>query len=154
MAKRELGWLAAALGPCCLALVCFGLHSNATIAAIFLLLSVLLTGAYLTRADTMIASVSGTLCLDFLFIPPVGKITIADPQGWIALAVFLAVSIVASDLSTRLRRQRDELAARQSISEKVHALNRAILLSDGGTLHRLLVNKCMELFDFGRGCAV
>jgi two-component system sensor histidine kinase KdpD len=59
------------------------------------------------------------------------------------------VSLVASDLSSRLRRQRDELLARQTESEKLHALSRAILLSSGGEdLRRLLVNKCMELFGF------
>jgi len=150
MPKALFGPAAAAAGSLVIALLCFYLfHSNATIAAIFLFLGVLLAGAYATRAEAIAASVSATLCLDYFFIPPIGKITIADPQGWIALGVFLTVSIVATNLSARLRRQRDELALRQSDTEKIHALNRAILLSDGGReLHRLLVNKCIELFGF------
>jgi two-component system sensor histidine kinase KdpD len=109
-----------------------------------------MAGAYGTRAEAVSSSISATLCLDYYFVPPIGSVTIADPQGWIVLSVFLAVSLIATNLSSRLRNQRDELAARQSDSEKLHALNRAILLSDRGPheLHRLLVNKCMELFAF------
>ncbi len=149
--KALLAAAAAAAEPLAIALICFHLfHSNPTVAAIFLLLGVVLAAVYGTRSGAIASSISATLCLDYFFVPPIGEITIADPQGWIVLAVFLAVSLIATNLSARLRRQRDELAERQSDSEKLHALNRAILLSDRGPheLHRLLVNKCMELFAF------
>jgi two-component system, OmpR family, sensor histidine kinase KdpD len=151
MVKVLFRTVLAAAGSLAIALLCSHLfHSNATIAAIFLLLGIVLEGAYASRAEAIAAAISATLCLDYLFIPPIGKIAIADPQDWIVLAVFMAVSIVATNLSARLRRQRDELAIRQTDRERLHALNRAILLSDGGghQLHRLLVNKCMELFAF------
>jgi two-component system, OmpR family, sensor histidine kinase KdpD len=145
------GSATAAVGSLAIALICFYLfHSNATIAAIFLLLGVVLAGAYGTRTEAVASSLSATLCLDYFFVPPIGSVTIGDPQGWIVLTVFSAVSLIATNLSARLRSQRDELAQRQSDSEKLHALNRAILLCNGGPreLHRLLVNKCMELFGF------
>jgi len=151
MVKVLFRTVVAAAGSLAIALLTFQFfHGNATIAAIFLLLGIVLVGAYGTRTEAIAASVSATVCLDYLFIPPIGKITIADPQGWIVLTVFLAVSVVATNLSARLRRQRDELAVRQTDREKLHALNRAILLSDSGArqLLRLLVNKCMELFTF------
>lgn len=151
MRKVIVGTLAAAGGTLAIALLCFLLfHSNATIAAIFLFLGVVLAGAYGTRVEAVAASISATLYLDYFFVPPIWTITIGDPQGWVVLAVFLAASLVSTNLAARLRRQRDELAQRQSDSEKLHALNRAILLSDGGPheLHRLLVNKAIELFGF------
>ena len=43
------------------------------------------------------------LCLNFFFLPPVGTFTIADPQNWVALFAFLAVSLVASNLSAVAR---------------------------------------------------
>jgi two-component system sensor histidine kinase KdpD len=150
MRKALLGPLAAAAGSLAISVLCFSvLHSNATIAALFLLLGVMLAGTYASRLEAITAAVTATLCLDFYFIPPIFKISIGDPQGWIALGVFLAVSLIATNLAARLRRQRDEMAARQSDSEKLHALNRAILLSDGGAheLQRVLVNKCIELFN-------
>ena len=151
MGKRVLGPVAAALGSLAIAWVCFSvLHSNAIIAALFLLLGVLLVAAYASRPSALAASLSATLCLDYFFIPPIGQINIGDPEGWLALGVFLTVSVVATDLSARLRHQRDEMAQRQTEMEKLHALNRAVLLNDSGTqeVQRILLNKCMELFGF------
>jgi len=137
-------------GVVALALVfAYILHTGAAVGAILLLLVVLLAGAYSRRTEAVVVSICATLCLDYFFVPPVGRITIDDPQGWLVLAVFLAVSLVATDLSSRLRRQRDALIARQFETEKLHALSRAILMSSTGEpLRRLLVNKCMELFGF------
>ena len=96
MRKALIGPLAAAAGSLSISLLCFYLlHSNATIAALFLLLGVMLAGTYASRLEAIAAAVAATLCLDFYFIPPIFKISIGDPQGWIALAVFLAVSLIA-----------------------------------------------------------
>ena len=48
------------------------------------------------------------LCFNFFFLPPVGTLTIADPQNWVALFAFLAVSLVASHLSTVARARTEE----------------------------------------------
>jgi two-component system, OmpR family, sensor histidine kinase KdpD len=148
--RRLLGAMLLAAGVVVLAVVCASiLRVGATVAAIVLLLAVLVAGAYSKRAEAVVASLAATLCLDYFFIPPLGRITIADPQGWAILGVFLCVSLVATDLSSRLHRQRDTLIARQIETEKLHALSRAILMSSAGEpLRRLLVNKCMELFGF------
>ncbi len=142
--------LAALLALFALSFFCYRVvHANATVAAVVLLLSVLITGANAKLPVAVIASVWATLCLDYFFIPPVGSITIGDPQGWIVLIVFLAVSLIATDLSSRLRRQRDELVLQQREAEKLHALSRSMLFSDGAEdVQRLVVNKCMELFPF------
>lgn len=123
-------------------------HANATIAAIALMLGVVIAAVYTKPSEAVLASISATLCLDYFFVPPIGSITIGDPQGWIVLVVFLAVSLFASHLAARLRRQRDELIARQNESEKLHALSRAMLLSSGEDVRRLIVNKCIEVFGF------
>jgi two-component system sensor histidine kinase KdpD len=124
------------------------LHVNATVAAILLLLSVLFAGAYTNFVGAVISSLAATLCLDYFFVPPVGSITIGNPQGWIVLIVFLAVSLLASHSAARMRKQRDELIVRQTESERLHALSRAMLLSTGEDVRRLIVNKCIELFGF------
>ncbi len=148
--RRGLTAMPMIAGVVALAVACaYILNVGATVAAIALLLAVLLAGAYTKRTEAVVASIAATLCLDYFFIPPVGRVTIGDPQGWVILAVFLSVSLVATNLSSRLRRQRDALIARQAESEKLHALSRAILMSNAGEqLRRLLVNKCMELFGF------
>ncbi len=147
--SRTGGAICALLAVFAITFCCYRLHANATIAAVALLLSILLTGTYAKLPEAVIASFAATLCLDYFFIPPIGSITIADPQGWIVLLAFLAVSLIATNLSTRLRRQRDELIAQQIEAEKLHALSRSMLLSDSAEdLERGVVNKCVELFAF------
>jgi two-component system, OmpR family, sensor histidine kinase KdpD len=136
----------AAIGMLLIAVIGEKLHANATVAAILLLCGVLAAGALTNFAGAVLASMAGTLCLDYFFIPPIGSITIGDPQGWIVLTVFLTVSLFAAKSAARLREQRDELIASQREAEKLHALSRAILLSGGEDLRRAMVNKCVELF--------
>ena len=140
--------LAAPLGIVAIALVCYRLHVGSTIAAIALLLGVLVAGAYTSLAEAALASLAATLCLDYLFLPPVGSIGIAEPQDWVALMVFLGAALLATNFANRLRRQRDQLISQQRQAEKLHALNRAMLFSDQQDMRRLIVNKCIELFGF------
>jgi two-component system sensor histidine kinase KdpD len=148
--RRGLAAMLMVAGVVALAMACaYVLNVGATVAAIVLLLAVLLAGAYTKRTEAVVTSIAATLSLDYFFIPPIGRISIADLQGWVVMGVFLSVSLVATDLSTRLHRQHNALIARQIESEKLHALSRAILMSNAGEqLRRLLVNKCMELFGF------
>ena len=48
-------------------------------------------------------SVLAMLAFNFFFLRPVGTFYLADPQNWVALFVFLTVSLVASNLSTAAR---------------------------------------------------
>src|SRR4051794_9417328 len=119
--RRGLAAMLMLAGVVALAVMCaYVLNVGATVAAIVLLLAVLLAGAYAKRTEAVVASIAGTLCLDCFFIPPVGRITIGDPRGWIVLGVFLSVSLVATNLSSRLHRQRNVLIARQIESEKLY----------------------------------
>src|SRR5262245_54661106 len=74
--------------------------NNATTAALSLLLVVLLVAATSRLMAAVVTSIVAVLCFNFYFLPPVGTFTIADPQNWVALFAFLAVSIVASNLSS------------------------------------------------------
>jgi len=69
------------------------------------------------------------LAFNFFFFPPIGTLTIADPQNWIALFAFLAVSLVASRLSAVAReRQREALNRRDELA-RLFDLSRDILLT-------------------------
>ena len=131
-----------------LSYLCFAMGAASAVAAMVLLLAVLLAGTYAHLSEAVAASLAAALCLDYFFVPPIRKITIGDPQGWLSLLVFLAVSLLATRLSTRARQQRQELIAQQNETEKLHALSRAMLLISGEDVRRLIVNKCMELFGF------
>jgi K+-sensing histidine kinase KdpD len=77
--------------------------TNTTTVALTFLLVVLVTAATSRLRDAVIASVAAMLCFNFFFLPPLGTLTIAEPQNWVALFVFLAVSLVASNLSAAAR---------------------------------------------------
>jgi K+-sensing histidine kinase KdpD len=72
---------------------------NATTVALSYLLLVLFVAASSRLWIAVVTSVASMLAVNFFFLPPVGTFTIADPENWVALVVFLAVSLVASRLS-------------------------------------------------------
>lgn len=88
--------------------------SNSTVVALSYLLVVLLAAAASTLRVAVAASVLSVIALNYFFLPPVGRWTIEDPENWVALFVFLVVSVVASRLPVIARerarvRQRAEL---------------------------------------------
>jgi two-component system sensor histidine kinase KdpD len=103
--------------------------ANPTIVALSYLLIVLIVAATSRLRIAVITSALAVLSFNFFFLPPVGGFTIADPQNWIALLVFLAVSLVASNLSSVARdRTRDALMRRDEMA-RLFDLSRDILLT-------------------------
>jgi len=103
--------------------------TNPTIAALSYLLVILLTATVSTLRIAIAASVLADLCLNYFFMPPVGTFTIADPQNWVALFTFLAVSVVASNLSTTARSRAREAVARRDELARLFDLSRDVLLT-------------------------
>jgi two-component system sensor histidine kinase KdpD len=103
---------------------------NVTTVALSFLLGVLLVATWWGLMEAIAASVVGMLCFNFFFLPPVGTLTIADPQNWVALAAFLVTAVVASHLSTSARRRAMEATRRQGEMEKLYDLSRSLLLLD------------------------
>jgi two-component system sensor histidine kinase KdpD len=106
--------------------------SNATTVALTFLLVVLITAATTRLRVAVVVSVVSMLCFNFFFLPPVGTLTIADPQNWVALFVFLAVSLVASNLSATARERATEATARRDELGRLFDLSRDVLLVTGG----------------------
>ena len=116
-ARRELIWLCSALLGLGLATIAYRewLHvtNNTTVALTFLMI-VLLVAAY-TRLRTAVAtSLAAMLFFNYFFLPPVGTLIIADLHNGIALFAFLAVSLVASNLSAIARARTQESLLRQA----------------------------------------
>src|SRR5215217_7619321 len=84
--------------------------TNHTTVAVSYLLLVLFVAASSSLWVAIVTSMVSMLAFNFFFFPPVGTLTIAEPQNWIALIAFFVVSVVASRLSARARdHQRDAL---------------------------------------------
>lgn len=124
-------WLiAAAALAAILATYRLWLHVNPTTVALTLLLLILSLAARWGLTYAVVVSVAATLCYNFLFLPPLGTWTIEDPQNWIALMAFLVTSVIASRLSSRIRKEAMEARRREHEVEVLFQLSRELLQTD------------------------
>jgi len=122
---------------------------NPTSVALAYVAVILLVASGWGVVEATAAAVVATVCLNVFFLPPVGTLTIADPQNWVALAAFLVTGIVASQLSGRARRRTVEAEARQRDLEQLYALSRALLLSPGRpTMAGAIARHVADAFGF------
>jgi two-component system sensor histidine kinase KdpD len=103
---------------------------NPTIVALSLLLLILVTAANWSLRHAVGLSLAATACYNFFFLPPIGTFTIADPQNWLALLVFLTVSVIASRLSQRVRAEANDARSRQREVELLLTLSRDLLQAE------------------------
>ncbi len=75
------------------------LHLNATTVALAFLLGVLAISAFYGLRHAVFMSIIATLAFNYFFLPPIGTLTISDPQNWVALFAFLITAVAASELS-------------------------------------------------------
>jgi two-component system sensor histidine kinase KdpD len=121
---------------------------NPTTVALSFVVVILLVATGWGIAEAMAASLVATVCFNLFFLPPVGTLTIADPQNWVALAAFLLTGIVASQLSGRVRRRNVEALARQRDLERLYAFSRALLLSPGRpSMRAAIARHIADAFD-------
>ena len=102
--------------------------SNATVPLSFLVV-VLAAATLATLRVAIVTSLAAMLLFNFFFLPPVGTLTIADPQNWVALLTFLAVSLVASNLSSVARARTAEALNRRDEMARLFDLSRDVLLT-------------------------
>jgi two-component system sensor histidine kinase KdpD len=102
---------------------------NPTTVALTLLLVVLGTATIGRLRVAIVTSVAAMLVLNFFFLPPVGTLTIADPQNWVALFAFLVVAVIASNLSAAAQDRAREAIARRNEVTRLFDLTRDVLLT-------------------------
>jgi two-component system sensor histidine kinase KdpD len=134
--RRDLGALAAtviALGSL-IATYLTWLHiTNPLIIGFTFLLVVLPAAATARLWVPATVSVLAMLAFNFFFLAPVGTFYLADPQNWVALVVFLTVSLVASNLSTTARARAREAVHRQDELVRLFEVSRDVLQTTGGS---------------------
>ena len=102
--------------------------SNGTTVALGFLLIVLVVATTSPLWVAVTTSVAAMVSFNFFFLPPVRTLTIADPQNWVALFTFLAVSLVASNLSYRARSRTEDALARRDEMTRLFDVSRDVLL--------------------------
>jgi K+-sensing histidine kinase KdpD len=81
---------------------------NSTTIALVQLLVIVLVATFFRRWAALTASILAALSFNFFFLPPYGTLTIAEPQNWVSLFVFLAVAVTVGNLSAMSNRRRIE----------------------------------------------
>ncbi len=123
---------------------------NVTTVAFTYLLAILGVSALWGLSVSVFMSLAATLAYNYFFLPPIGTLTIADPQNWVALFAFLATSILASDLSARARNQAAEANRRRHELERLYKFSQR-LLSAGNPIELLnaIPRQIVETFEVG-----
>jgi two-component system sensor histidine kinase KdpD len=102
---------------------------NATTVALTFILAILVVSTFWGMTVSAPLSVVAMFAFNYFFLPPIGRLTVADPQNWVALFAFLAVAVMGSHLATRARQQAEEASARGRDIEKLYAFSRDLLES-------------------------
>jgi two-component system sensor histidine kinase KdpD len=102
--------------------------ANAATVSIAYLMVVLLVAATSRLRVAVATSIASMLCLNFFFLPPIGKFTIHDTQNWVALFAFLTVSLVASNLSAVAQARTHEAVGRRDELARLFDLSRDVLM--------------------------
>ena len=129
-ARSVIGYLIAALCVAAITMAGRWLHLNATTVALAFLLGVLGISAFYGIRHAVFMSVIATLAFNYFFLPPIGTLTIADPQNWVALFAFLITAVSASELSARARREEHTAVERRQELERLYAFSQILLSSD------------------------
>ena len=151
MPRTDLIRLAVACGAVVAVTVIYSewlLVSNAATVSTTLLLIVLLVATTSRLWVAVVTAILSVLSFNFFFLPPVGTFTIADPENWIALFAFLAVSLVASNLSAVARARTQEALSRRDELARLFDLSRDVLvITDGREARTTLTRAIARRFD-------
>jgi two-component system sensor histidine kinase KdpD len=121
--RAVTAWLAAPVAVGLLTLLARLAGANATAAGVLYLVVVVGVAAWGGWQAGVVASLLATVCLDLFFIPPFGRLTIADPGDVAALVSFLAAAVLSGRLVARARRQAEEADVRRREVEILYELS-------------------------------
>ena len=106
------------------------LHANPTTVALAFLMLVLVTASRWRLAYSVFLSVLCTLLYNFFFLPPMGRLTIAEPNNWVALAAFLACSVLVSHLSEQEHQHAENAERGRREVERLYEFSQQLLLQE------------------------
>ena len=127
---------------------------NTTTVALSFLLVVLAVASTYGLGPAIVGSLAAMVCFNFYFLPPVGALTIQDPQNWVALFAFLITAVIASQLSSAAQERAREAEKRRAEVWKLYQLSRSIVATpDSETATSSIARQVVEAFDL-EYCAV
>lgn len=132
----------------------FVVHVNQTTVALSFLVLIVVAASRWRLAYSVYLSLLCAVLYNFCFLPPVGRLTIADPQNWIALTAFLCTSFLVSHLSDSEHKQAELSETRRREVERLYEFSQELLLHDDlRTVARITPSTVAGIFGF-RGVAL
>jgi len=102
-------------------------HANHTTVALTFILVILAISSFWDSAVSVTMSIAAVLALNYFFLPPTGKFTVADPRNWASLGMFLIVAFLAVHLANRARQKAADASARRHEIERLYSFSRGLL---------------------------
>jgi two-component system sensor histidine kinase KdpD len=103
--------------------------ANPPTAGFLFLLVVLFSATAGGLAAGIAASIGATIAFNYFFFPPIHTFHVADAENWVALGVFLVVSVVASRLVTAARTEAHRAGARATEVQTLYDLSVELFLA-------------------------
>ncbi len=100
--------------------------------ALVILTGVLCTAVRCGPGPSIFSAIASVLVYDFFFVPPVYTFTVAKPQDAVSLFVFLAVAVLTSNLTARLRNQAGILEEKAKTEAVIAASEDGLIVLDPG----------------------
>jgi two-component system sensor histidine kinase KdpD len=123
---------------------------NQTAVALTFLLAILAVSTVWGFAVAALMSLAAMFAFNYFFLPPIGTLTISDPQNWVALFAFLATSLIASQLSSRLQLEAEEAKRRRNEVERLYTFSQQLLVAGNViTLLNAIPNHIVDIFGVG-----
>ncbi len=88
------------------------------------LAATVLAALYLGRGPSFLVSILGVIAFDFFLVPPYMTLAVRDTQYFITFIGLLAVSLVVSTLTTRVREQAEAAIQREAHTSALYTLGR------------------------------
>ena len=99
--------------------------------AMLLLLGVVAVAARYRRGPALVASALSIAVFDFVFVPPYYTFNVHDTAYFLTFGVMLAVALVMSGLTARIREQREEARERERRTAALYAMDRELSAAAG-----------------------
>jgi two-component system sensor histidine kinase KdpD len=122
---------------------------NATTTALYMLLVVLGAATKWGIGESIFTSVAGMVLFNVFFLPPIGTLTIADPQNWVALFAFLVTAVTASKLSSDAKTREADALGRRNEMARLYELSRLLLMDEGKDAVRHSVMQAAQILNAG-----
>jgi two-component system, OmpR family, sensor histidine kinase KdpD len=106
------------------------IHVNPTTVALTFLLGILFVANQLGLRYSIYMSLLAAVAFNLFFLPPIGTLTIADSQNWVALIAFLVAGVLGSHLSERVREEARKADRRRREVERLYDFSQKLMTSD------------------------